>query len=36
MELYHYEDEAIKTEIVMKSKVNDEEIELKQIDFSNI
>ena len=36
MELYHYEDEAIKTEIIIKSKVNDEEIELKQIDFSNI
>ena len=36
MELYHYEDETIKTEIIMKSKVNDEEIELKQIDFSNI
>ncbi len=36
MELYHYEDEAIKTEIIMKSKMNDEEIELKQIDFSNI
>lgn len=36
MELYHYEDETIKTEIIMKSKINDEEIELKQIDFSNI
>lgn len=36
MELYHYEDETIKTEILIKSKVNDEEIELKQIDFSNI
>ena len=36
MELYHYEDEAIKTEILIKSKVNNEEIELKQIDFSNI
>lgn len=36
MELYHYEDEAIKTEILIKSKINDEEIELKQIDFSNI
>ena len=23
MELYHYEDEAIKTEILIKSKVND-------------
>ena len=34
MELYHYEDETIKTEIIMKSKINDEEIELKQIDFS--
>ena len=36
MELYHYEDEAIKTEILIKSKINEEEIELKQIDFSNI
>lgn len=36
MELYHYEDETIKTEILIKSKINDEEIELKQIDFSNI
>lgn len=36
MELYHYEDETIKTEILIKSKVNNEEIELKQIDFSNI
>ena len=36
MELYHYEDEEIKTEILIKSKINEEEIELKQIDFSNI
>lgn len=36
MKLYHYKDEAIKTEIIMKSKVSQEEIELKQIDFANI
>ena len=36
MELYYYEDEGIKTEILIKSKVNDEEIELRDTDEDEI